>query len=82
MVTSGLTLDQAGITEYHPTDASTRWSCLLNRPVPVPPKNTSSNQTTATVNQPVFQEPEIELVNITHARPRTDTTNNDIPKAL
>ena len=82
VVTSGLTLDQARITEYHPTDAPTRWSHLLNRPVPVSPKDTSSNQTTTTVNQPVFPEPEIELPNITHAPPRTDTTDDDIPKVL
>ena len=61
VVTSGLTLDQARITEYHPTNASTRWSHLLNRPVPVSPNDTPSNQSTTTVSQLVFSEPEIHI---------------------
>ena len=61
LVTSGLTLDQAGITEYHPANAPTRWSCLLNKPVPVSPTDTPSNQSASTVSQLVFPEPEIHV---------------------
>ena len=61
MVTSGFTLDQAGITEYHATDSPTRWSHLLNRPVPVSPTDTQSDQSASTVDQPVFPEPEIHV---------------------
>ena len=62
VVTSGLTLDQVGITEYHSTNTPTRWSCLLNRPVPVSPTDTQNNQAASTVSQPVFPEPEIQPV--------------------
>ena len=61
VVTSGLTLDQAEITEYHATDIPTRWSCLLNRPVPVSPTDTQSSQAASTVDQLVFPEPEIHI---------------------
>ena len=61
MVTSGLTLDQPGLTEYHSTSTTTRWSHLLNRPVPVSPNNTTDSQNITTSNQPVFPEPEIEI---------------------
>ena len=61
MVISGLTLDQARITEYHASNTPTRWSHLLNRPVPVSPTDTQSDQSASTVYQLVFPEPEIHI---------------------
>ena len=61
VVTPGLTLDQAGITEYHATDAPTRWSRLLNRPIPRSPTDTQSDHLASIVDQPVFPKPEIHI---------------------
>ena len=69
MVTTGLTLDQPGLTEFHST--STRWSRLLNRPVPVSPNDTSDSQQITISNQPVFPEPEIEISDIPSTSCRT-----------
>ena len=70
MVTTGLTLDQPGLSEFHST--STRWSHLLNRPVPVSPNDTSDSQQIAISNQPVFPEPEIEISDVPSMSCRTD----------
>ena len=79
VVTTGLTLDQPGLTEFHST--STRWSHLLNRPVPVSPNDTSDSQQIAISNQPVFPEPEIEISDIPSTSYRTDLTHNETVQA-
>ena len=61
VVTTGLSLDQPGLTKYAYDGTTTRWSHLLNRPVPVSPKETRESCNIELMNQPVFPEPEIEI---------------------
>ena len=61
VVMTGLSLDQPGLTEYAYDGTPTRWSRLLNRPVPISPKETGESCNVEQINQPVFPEPEIEI---------------------
>ena len=61
VVMTGLSLDQPGLTEYAYDGTTTRWSHLLNRPVPVSPKETRESCNIKLMNQLVFPEPEIEI---------------------
>ena len=81
VVMTGLPLDQPGLTEYTYDSTTTRWSHLLNRPVPVSPKETSVSCNVEPINQPVFPEPEIEIPDVQSA-PNTaiiTTTHGNSP---
>ena len=58
VVMSGLTLDPTGLTKYHATSTPTRWSHLLNKPVPTSPEDTADSLSTPSINQPMFPGPE------------------------